>query len=285
MSVCVKAPAKINLVLDVAGRRDDGYHVLKTVFQTVDWYDRITVDMAEEMDFSCGGNAPQDATNTAYRAALAFAEYTGQKAAYRIAVEKHIPAQAGLAGGSADAAGTLVALNELTAAGLTQEELLMLAGKIGADVPFCVMGGTAFATGTGDVLTPLQKFDHGYFVIVKPSGGVSTPEAYRLVDSKEDLYHPSADAFCEALARGDVHGMAAAVGNTFEDALALPDCLKARDLLLQNGAIAACMSGSGTAVFGWFLGREAAQACAANLQPLYAQTRVCVPCDGVQMIK
>ncbi len=281
MSVCVKAPAKINLVLDVVGRREDGYHVLETVFQTVDWYDRITVDVAQTLSFSCDGGAPQDASNTAYRAALLFAEYIGQPAAYRIAVEKHIPAQAGLAGGSADAAGTLVALNRLTGADLSQEELCALANKVGADVPFCVMGGTAFATGTGDILTPLMPLGQGYFVIVKPEGGVSTPEAYRLVDSQPDLLHPSAHAFCDALKNEDLTAMARAVGNTFELALALPTCLTARDQLKEHGAIAACMSGSGTAVFGWFTDEQTAQRCAAALSPLYSKVRVCRPCNGI----
>ncbi len=280
MSVCVKAPAKINLVLDVVGQREDGYHVLQTVFQSVDWYDRITVDYADTMCFTCDGDVPQDASNTAYRAALLFAEHIGERAAYRIAVEKHIPAQAGLAGGSADAAGTLVALNYLTGAGLSQEELRALANKVGADVPFCVMGGTAFATGTGEQLTPLKPLDTGCFVIVKPEGGVSTPEAYGWVDTAKAGEHPSAQAFCEALQNGDVAAMAAAVGNTFEKALALPDCLKAKALLEEHGAMAACMSGSGTAVFGWFTERKAAEDCAAALAPLYAQVRVCRPCGG-----
>ncbi|MBQ9963660.1 MAG: 4-(cytidine 5'-diphospho)-2-C-methyl-D-erythritol kinase [Clostridia bacterium] len=285
MSVCVKAPAKINLVLDVVGKREDGYHVLETVFQSVDWYDRITVDYADTLCFTCNGDLPQDASNTAYRAAVLFAEYIGERAAFRIDVEKHIPVQAGLAGGSADAAGTLVALNHLTGAGLSQAQLCDLANKVGADVPFCVMGGTAFATGTGDILTPLPALEQGFFVIVKPEGGVSTPEAYRLVDNAEKLFHPSAKTFCEALESGDVTAMAAAVGNTFEAALSLPACLAARDQLTENGAIAACMSGSGTAVFGWFTDRQTAENCTARLSPLYANVQVCQPCGGVELIK
>lgn len=281
MSVTVKAPAKINLVLDVVGRREDGYHLLETVFQAVDWYDRITVGFADTIQVLCDGGAPQDASNTAYRAAALFREYTKRQEGYRITVEKNIPMQAGLAGGSADAAGVLVALNRLTGASLSLETLCELGAEIGADVPFCIRGGTALGTGTGTQLQPLPAFDKGYFVIVKPVGGVSTPEAYRLVDAKPDLYHPSSSAFCKALQNGDWHAMVAHIGNSFEEALALPDCLTARDRLLKNGAAAACMSGSGSSVFGLFSSHHMAKICAESMASYYAQVRVCQPCDGV----
>ncbi len=281
MSVTVNAPAKINLVLDVVGRREDGYHLLETVFQTVDWCDRITVEIADTTQVLCDGGAPQDESNTAYRAAMLFRDYTARKEGYHITVEKHIPMQAGLAGGSADAAGVLVALNRLTGANLSLDELCALGAKIGADVPFCIRGGTALGTGTGTELQPLPAFETGYIVIVKPTGGVSTPEAYRLVDGKADLFHPSARAFCDALKNGDWAGMAASVGNSFEDALCLPDSLAARDLLLANGAAAACMSGSGSAVFGLFVSRDIAEQCATAMAQYYAQVRVCRPCSGI----
>lgn len=281
MSVTVNAPAKINLVLDVVGRRDDGYHLLETVFQTVDWYDRITVELADTIQVLCDGGAPQDESNTAYRAAALFREFTGRREEYRITVEKHIPMQAGLAGGSADAAGVLVALDRLTGTDLSLDELCKLGAGIGADVPFCIRGGTALGTGTGTDLQPLPPFDRGYFVIVKPQGGVSTPEAYRRVDTAPNLFHPSAHAFCEALQNGDWDAMAGHIGNSFEQALALPDCLAARDRLLKNGATAACMSGSGSAVFGLFESCDPADACAAAMAQHYAQVRVCRPCSGI----
>ena len=159
MSVTVLAPAKINLALDVVGRREDGYHLLETVFQTVDWYDRITVEVADKTEVLCDGGAPQDASNTAYRAAVLFAEYTKRDEQYRVTVEKHIPMQAGLAGGSADAAGTLVALNRLTGADLSVDDLCAIGAKIGADVPFCIRGGTMLGTGTGTDLSPLPALN------------------------------------------------------------------------------------------------------------------------------
>lgn len=281
MSIAVKAPAKINLVLDVVGRREDGYHLLQTVFQTVDWYDRITVDFADTIQVLCDGGAPQDESNTAYRAASLFLEHTGRQEGYRITVEKNIPMQAGLAGGSADAAGTLVALNRLTNADLSLDTLCELGAKIGADVPFCIRGGTALGTGTGTTLQPLPAFEKGHIVIVKPTGGVSTPEAYRLVDATPNLFHPSVAAFCEALQNGDWAAMTTFVGNSFEQALALPDCLAARERLLQNGAAAACMSGSGSAVFGLFDSENTADKCASAMSQQYAQVCVCRPCAGI----
>ncbi len=281
MSVTVNAPAKINLVLDVVGRREDGYHLLETVFQTVDWCDRITVEFADVTEVFCDGGAPNDESNTAYRAAMLFKAHTAREEQYRVTVEKHIPMQAGLAGGSADAAGVLLALNRLTGAALSLDELCALGAKIGADVPFCIRGGTALGTGTGTELQPLPAFKTGIFVIAKPTGGVSTPEAYRLVDGKADLFHPSARAFCEALQNGDFAKMAAAIGNSFEDALCLPDSLAARDLLIQNGAAAACMSGSGSSVFGLFESQDAAERCASVMGQHYAQVRVCRPCSGI----
>ncbi len=281
MSVSVKAPAKINLLLDVVGRREDGYHLLDTVFQAIDWYDHITVAFADTMQFCCNGGAPQDDSNTALKAAKVFAAYTGRNDAYRITVEKHIPMQAGLAGGSADAAGVLVALNALTGENLPLSILCDLGDKVGADVPFCVMGGTARGKGTGGLLTSLTPFNHGCFVIVKPACSVSTPEAYRLVDTAPALVHPSADLFVKALQNGDCTTMAALMQNTFESALALPDCLTAKQQLLEHGAMAACLSGSGSAVFGWFSDFAVADRCAKELTPFYVSTRVCRPCGGV----
>ena len=279
MKITVKAPAKINLVLDVVGRRADGYHLLETVFQAVDWYDRITVESAKEMHFTCSGNAPQDERNTAYRAAVLFNERIGCTDAYHITIDKQIPMQAGLAGGSADAAGVLVALNQLHGEPLSVEQLCEIGAKIGADVPFCVVGGTVLATGVGEQLRPLPALAQGYVVIAKPTDGVSTPEAYRRLDAVQNLPHPSADACCNAIENGDFEAMARTVGNVFETALAIPSCTAIKEQLLQHGALAACMSGSGSAVFGLFREKTLAEQCAKQLP--FETVRVCRPCGGV----
>lgn len=281
MSVTVKAPAKVNLLLDVAGRRADGYHLIDSIFQTIDWYERVTVETADTLCFSCTGGAPLDESNTAVKAARLFAAHVGCEANFRITVEKHVPMQAGLGGGSADAAGVLVALNRLTGAGLSVGTLCEIGEKIGADVPFCIRGGTALGTDIGTTLTPIKPFVHGCFVIVKPACGVSTPEAYRLVDHATDAAHPSATAFIQALEADDYATMAALMQNTFEGALQLPECMAAKKQLLQHGAMAACMSGSGSAVFGWFDDVNTAEQCAQTLAPQYVRVQVCRPCRGV----
>lgn len=282
MSVTVLAPAKINLTLDVVGKRADGYHTLQTVMQTVSLYDRITVDYAAEgVTLQCDGGIPCDSTNTAYKAAALFRDAIGYAGGFTVTVEKGIPSQAGLAGGSADAAGVLHALNRLTGAGLSVNDLCAIGGKIGADVPFCIHGGTVLCTDIGTVLTPVSPLPPCGIVIVKPEGGVSTPEAYRLLDAAEYLLHPNVAAQCEALARGDLRGIAAQVGNTFEQPLCLPETATIRRILAENGALASALSGSGSAVFGLFETEAQAASCVTAFGDRYPFAAACTPCEGV----
>ncbi len=284
MQVTVLAPAKINLSLDVTGKREDGYHFLQTVFQAVSWYDRITVEQLHEQSgihLTCSDKTLQTAKNTAYRAAELFCGAVGLRGGVAVSVEKHIPQQAGLAGGSADAAGVLVALNELTGKPLSPQALLGLGANIGADVPFCLMGGTAYGTGTGTELTPLPPLASCYVVLVKPEGGVSTPEAYARLDNASALFHPDVAGMCGAIRAGDLAGVVARVGNSFQAPLALPETEVLCRTLTQNGAAVACLSGSGSAVFGLFYQQELAQQCAQRLQQKHPQTRFCVPCSGI----
>ena len=288
MMVKAFAPAKINLTLDVTGRREDGYHLLCTVMQTVDWYDVVTVSSADDgaVTLNCDGGIPADASNTAYKAAVLFRQAAGcADRGFTVTVEKHIPSQAGLAGGSADAAGVLHALNELTGAGLSVVELCDIGAHIGADVPFCVRGGTVLCTGTGTELAPLPALPDCTVVIVKPDGGVSTPEAYRLLDTAPVLLHPDTHGLCAALQQGGLAGVAACVSNSFEQPLALPHTAGICSRLRAGGALAAALSGSGSAVFGLFENAQTAAACADALAATYAQIRVCHPCPGVKLEK
>ncbi len=279
MSVVKRAPAKLNLSLDVVGVREDGYHLLRTVMQAIDWCDEVSVAFADdyEIHLSCGGGIPADERNTAYRAAALFRQHTERQEGYVIEVTKHVPSQAGMGGGSSDAAAVLLALNELTGAAVPQEELLALAARIGADVPFCLLGGTALATGIGTDLSPLPPLPPCYFVVVRPEAGVSTPEAYRRLDSAPTLLHPDVDAMCVALARGDLRSVAATVGNSFEAPMALPDTAAICARMREYGAMAAALTGSGSAVFGMFEENETAARCAAALAEAYPCTRVCRP--------
>ena len=282
MMVTALAPAKINLTLEITGRRADGYHLLRTVMQTVDLYDTVTVCEADQgIHLRCSGGIPADQHNTAYKAAALFLETVGYPGGVSIDVEKRIPSQAGLAGGSADAAGVLHALNKLTGANLPVERLCELGERIGADVPFCVHGGTVLCTGTGTVLTPLPPMPDCAMVIVKPEGGVSTPEAYRLLDSASSLLCPDTDGVCAALHNGDLPAIACRVGNAFEAPLSLPSTAPICAALYEGGALSAALSGSGSAVFGLFTDTEAATNCAALLSNRYAFATVCRPCSGV----
>lgn len=267
-AVTRKAPAKINLGLDIVGRRADGYHLLETVFQTVSVYDCLTVSHRTQAGISltCSvKNVPCDATNLVWKAAKAFcraAEITPQ---FHIDLEKHIPSQAGMGGGSTDAAAVLLALQELTGVTLPQEQLLQIAVKLGADVPFFLYGGTAYAAGIGEALEQLPACALPYLVIAKGNEGVSTPAAYRAVDALVCPKHPPVQKLREALIAGaGVQEIAPLCGNLFESAVALPEVAAIRQQMLASGALCSVMTGSGAAVFGIFDGQEQAElACAA----------------------
>lgn len=279
MSLTVFAPAKLNLSLDVCGILPNGYHELRSVMQAIDWCDKLTVDFAPDTDIhlTCDGGIPADERNLAYRAAVLFRELTGRREGYVIDVNKSIPAEAGMGGGSSDGAAVLRALNELTGAGVPLGDLLTAAAALGADVPFFLLGGTALATGTGTDLTPLSPLPDCRFVVVKPEGGVSTPEAYRRLDGAPALLHPDVDGMVAALEAGDLGGVARRVGNSFEVPMALPHTDPITAAMRAHGALAAALTGSGSAVFGLFDSEVAATACADALRQAYPLTRTCKP--------
>lgn len=284
MKMVANAPAKINLALDITGKREDGYHTLQTVFQSINWYDRVSVELlsnSEDVIFSCSDKALETPKNTAYKAATLFRQTVGIKSGCAVTVEKSIPQQAGLAGGSADAAGVLAALNRLTGYPLSSDALCDLGAKIGADVPFCLLGGTAFGEDTGIKLTSLPSLAPCYIVVVKPDGGVSTPQAYARWDTAENVIHPDVSGMCAALTARDMDGVLCRVSNTFEQPLSLPHTENICRMLKSNGAVAACLSGSGSAVFGIFLQPQSAQNSVEQLQKQYPQTRLCQPCEGI----
>lgn len=286
MTVEATAPAKLNLTLDVVGKRADGYHLLRTVMQSIDLADTVTVSLCEGSDIllTCDGNIPADTQNTAYRAADVFRKNAGIPAqGIAVTVEKHIPSQAGLAGGSADAAAVLLALNVLLKTNYPVETLCEWGALIGADVPFCVRGGTALCTGIGDNVSPQSPLRDCAFVIVKPEGGVSTPEAYRLLDTAVNLLHPDSDALCRALSVHDLRNVAASIGNAFEIPLALPFTETIANALCEHGALCAALTGSGSAVFGLFADETAAHDAAAFLSETFPETWVCRPCGGVTL--
>ncbi len=284
MQVTVIAPAKINLTLDVVGRRADGYHLLESVMQSVDYCDTLTASRADTVTLrTIGGEVCPIEKNTAYRAANAFFAHTGIAGGVAMTLHKHIPQQAGMGGGSADAAAALHALNRLYDTRLSVDELCRIGVTIGADVPFCVMGGAAYATGIGEELTALPRMPHCAIVIAKPDDGVSTAEAYAAIDSRPIERYAGHPAMLAAMRAGDLEGICRGVYNVFESATAIEGVRALRERMAAFAPLAVRMTGSGSAVFAVFDDDAAAQQCADSLHGDYAFARVCRPCDGCRV--
>ena len=264
MEIEIKAYAKINLTLDITGKRADGYHEVKTVMQSVSLCDSVTLctNDSGKITVSCEyPGVPCDERNIAVKCAVSFFEAAGIKnKGLHIAIDKNIPTQAGLAGGSADGAAVFRGLNELYGKPLSEEGLCSLGAKIGADVPFCIMGGTALGEGTGTVLTRLKPLPHMYFVLVKPPFGISTKEAFDAVDSAGPPEYNATDRMLECL--DDVRLIGKNLRNDFEETLRNEPLLKIKSKLLEcDGALGAVMTGSGSTVYAVFDDEKKAKAC------------------------
>ena len=242
-SIEISAYAKINLSLDIVGRREDGYHTVDMVMQSVSLCDRVRVTLNDSgrINLACSKpHIPCDGRNTAFKAAQLFLNVTGLPFGAEIYIEKHVPDQAGLGGGSADAAAVLRAMNRLCAGVLGREplntaELLYLGMRIGADVPFCVLNGTQRCGGIGEIMVPLAPMEPCTLLIAKPSLCISTPEAYSLVDRMPDGGARYTEAMVRALERRDLPAVARCLGNRFEDALCRPQVQALRAAMLGGG--------------------------------------------------
>ncbi len=256
MKKTVKAYGKLNLSLEITGILPDGYHSLKTVMQSISLYNRVTVSKTDNgiTLFSNDRALPTDRKNTAYRAAELFLEAAKLKdiAGLEIYIEKNVPYQAGMGSASADAAGAFAAANALFNGILPHKALLELAAKVGADVPFCLAGGTALAEGIGEKLTALPPLPGCGLLIYHPNKGVSTPEAYRRFDELSSPVQPDAAACAKAVKSGSLKAVSESCGNVFELCCDITDVFDIKNELLKAGALTACMTGSGTAVFGIF---------------------------------
>lgn len=287
MKLTMLAPAKLNLFLDITGKRSDGYHIVNMVMQAVSLYDEVTVSLAEELRVECSDSRiPCDETNTAYRAARAFFEYIHQPdAGALIRIKKRIPSQAGMAGGSTDAAAVLVALNELTESELSQNELADIGEQIGADVPFCVYGGTMTAGGIGTILSPLPDMPDCSIVIVKPDIAISTAEAYRLSDKKGYDTLADSETVVGGIAEGDIAEIGKGLYNKFEDIVSIPEIEDIKQIMSEFGVAGACLTGSGSAVFGVFENRNQAEDCEDYLSRRFAQVFLVSPVATGPVIK
>ena len=281
--VQVHAPAKINLTLDIVGTREDGYHLLESLFQSVSIYDTVVASRRWGRGITLrapGCDCPVE-KNTAYKAAVAFFQYTGLQKGVKLTVHKRIPQQAGMGGGSADAAGVLVALNRLFDTHLTTSQLCEIGLKVGADVPFCVLGGTAYVTGIGEGLQALPELPDCAIVVAQPKQGISTKEAYAAVDNATILARPDNAAAIAALEQGDLSGVCAQAINVFESATQLEGVADIRRRMEQFSPLCSQMTGSGSCVFAIFEDEDAARACLSDLQKAYSTAFLCRPCRGV----
>ena len=285
--ITLRAFAKINLLLDITDRLPNGYHALHMIMQSVDLFDEVTV-MRGERAIVCDDPAvPTDARNIAWKAADAFSAATGVDCAdTRILLKKHIPSAAGLAGGSADGAAVLAGLNLLHETHLPVETLCRIGASVGADIPFCLTGGTRLALNIGDVLAPLPPLENVTLVLAKPACGVSTKDAYAAFDAAQDVTHVHLPSLLFDAAKGDWDRVFRRTCNTFEQLIEVPERVPIKTVMSKNGSSFSMMSGSGPTVFGVFPTREQAEACAAELGAWASDVFVCdpVPC-GVQVCK
>ncbi len=279
MKVTVKASAKINLMLDILSALPNGYHDLFMIMQSVGIYDRVTVEKTDrkKIEITCTKEGvPADEKNIVHKVATRFFADTGtENTGIAIHIEKNIPQAAGLAGGSADGAATLVALNELFGTKLSLKEMAQIGGKIGADIPFCIMGGTMAAQYTGTVLSFLPDLEIENIVIVKPKQDVSTGEAYEAFDSAERVRHLDTRGMLIAAATQDKKGIFDRVDNVFEQFIDVPDRVVIKGAMRKYGCECCCMSGSGPSVFGIFEKREDAERCLEELKKSYDEAFLC----------
>lgn len=253
----LKALGKINLGLDVLGRRDNGYHDVRMVMQTLYLYDNVTLEKKSTPGIEIESNLyylPKDENNIAYKAAKLLIDEFDIQEGITIKLDKHIPVAAGMAGGSANAAAVLFGMNQMFELGLNQKQLMERGVNLGADVPYCIMRGTVLAEGIGEELSPLPPMPKCYVLIAKPSISVSTKVVYEKLDSREIIAHPDIDGIIKGLEKGNLHKIASSMGNvleavTIED---YPEIAEIKKCMLENGALGAMMSGSGPTVFGIF---------------------------------
>ncbi|MDY5846586.1 MAG: 4-(cytidine 5'-diphospho)-2-C-methyl-D-erythritol kinase [Bariatricus sp.] len=260
----LKALGKINLGLDVLGRRENGYHDVRMIMQTLYLYDNVTLQKKAEPGIEIESNLfylPKDENNIAWKAAQMLMEEFDLPGGIRISLEKRIPVAAGMAGGSSNAAAVLYGMNQMYQLGLSQEELMQRGVKLGADVPYCIMRGTVLAEGIGEELTPLMPMPKCQILIAKPPISVSTKMVYEKLDSREIKNHPDIDGIIEGLEQRSLEKVAASMGNVLEQVTveAYPVIARIKECMLKNGALGAMMSGSGPTVFGIFKDRKTAK--------------------------
>ncbi|MGL4799106.1 MAG: 4-(cytidine 5'-diphospho)-2-C-methyl-D-erythritol kinase [Cellulosilyticaceae bacterium] len=266
-TIVLKARGKINLTLDVIGKRPNGYHDLRMIMQTINLYDTIKIKKTKTPGIRINNNLawlPKDDRNITYKAAQLFLEETGIESGIYIDIVKRIPVAAGLAGGSSDAAAVLVGMNKLFDTEFSKKQLMDMGLKIGADVPFCILRGTALAEGIGEELTKLKSVPYTHILLAKPNISVSTASVYKALKVNEIKEHPLTDQVVHAIQTQDMDFVVHNMRNVLEDVtIAMhPEIEKIKEGMLQKGATGTMMSGSGPTVFGVFETKQKAIAAA-----------------------
>lgn len=277
----LEARAKINLGLDVIRKRPDGYHEVKMIMQSLDLHDDLEIEETGEPGIHLTCNVeelPTDGSNLVYKAALLLMKAKKLDRGVKIHLTKRIPIAAGMAGGSTDAAATLIGMNELFQLGYSRDELMELAVKIGADVPYCVMGGTALSEGIGEILSPLPDMPDCYILIAKPDLDVSTAFVYGNLKAAELTWHPDIDGMIEAIRDQHLEGITERLGNVLETVTvpAHPVISEIKELMGKTGAMGTLMSGSGPTVFGIYNNLEDAESAVQTVKNSKLAGTVCL---------
>lgn len=267
----LKALGKINLGLDVLGKRPNGYHDVRMVMQTIYLYDQIIMEKKKEPGIEISTNLfylPVNENNLAYRAARLLMDEFDIHTGVKISLTKHIPVAAGMAGGSSNAAAVLYGMNRMYGLGLSMEELMERGVTLGADVPYCIMRGTVLAEGIGEILTPLPAMPKCYVLIAKPPLSASTKTVYEKIDQEGISRHPDIDGILAGLDAGDLKKIAGSMGNVLEQVMLKehPVLGQIKETMKEAGALNAMMSGSGPTVFGIYENRRTAKAAAEKLK-------------------
>ncbi len=288
MDKCIRnAYAKINLGLDVVRRLENGYHEVRMIMQSVRICDVLTLEKAQTgiLVTTDNGELPTDENNLIYKAAKMMMDKYHIRQGVRVHLEKHIPIAAGMAGGSTDAAATFIGMNQLFECGASEEELRNLSVKVGADVPYCIMGGTALAEGIGEKLTKLPSPPQCYLLVAKPDINVSTKYVYEHLDAEGVPHHPDIDGMIHAIRQQDLRGIVDRLENVLENVTIkrYPIIQEIKDTMLEAGAEGSLMSGSGPTVFGIFTKEETAKAalCELEKKQLAKQLFVTQFCEGM----
>ena len=287
-SITLKAPAKINLILDIVGKRKDGYHNLRSVMQTISIFDYITLTIdGEKSEFphislTCtNSDIPTDKRNIAYKACRSFCKFVGVVPFDRVEIniEKHIPSGAGLAGGSTDGAAVILGLNKLCGDLMPTYELCKIGATVGADVPFCIVGGTALCEGIGEKITYLKPLPDCEILVVKPDISISTPLSYKRFDELKNPRLSDFDEFLKSLENSDLHSVSRHLSNSLEDVTNERIIQDIKSEMINSGALGSIMTGSGSAVFGIFESDKKIKECADKFNgQMFCQ--ICQPDRG-----